>query len=217
MADGELGAVFKGLAADADQAGGNIAESIAKVGEQTADKEETALTETLDTEAKNAENLSSISPKEPAGDVPAGTAPAAADSSKVSNVLNPGEEAPKIQLDESGNPRLLNADQATMDPNKFTGYALNPDHPVGGNKARVFASATGFTKDNAQELMDQIQKGVTENVPVAGKVDQWGERFTVEIPVTGPTGAGTVTTGWIYKPGETTPSLTTLLMKGKKK
>jgi hypothetical protein len=216
MAEGELGAVFKGLAADADQAGGNIAESIAKIGEQTADNEETTLTQTLDTEAKNAENLSSIAPKEPTGDVPAATTPAAADS-KVSDVLNPAEEPPKIQLDDNGNPRLLNADQATMDPKKFTEYALNPDHPVGGNKARVFASATGFTKDNAPDLMSQIQQGVTENPPIPGKVDQWGERFTVEIPVTGPTGAGTVTTGWIYKPGETTPSLTTLLMKGKKK
>jgi filamentous hemagglutinin len=123
----------------------------------------------------------------------------------------------KIVVDANGNSRLTNADQATMDPNKFTGYALNPDHPVGGNKARVFAAATGFTKDNAGDLIAQIKQGITENPPKPGKVDKWGERFTVEIPVTGPTGSGVVTTGWIYKPGETTPSLTTLLMKGGKK
>jgi hypothetical protein len=138
-----------------------------------------------------------------------GPSPAPADT--------PPPPPPHIVTDANGDQRLSNADQATMDPNKFTGYALNPDHPVGGNKAKVFASATGFTKENAQDLMDQIQHGVTQHTPVPGKVDQWGHRYTVEIPVTGPTGSGTVTTGWIYKAGEDNPTLTTLLMKGKKK
>jgi hypothetical protein len=124
---------------------------------------------------------------------------------------------PHIVTDANGNQRLSNADKAEMEEKKFTVYALNPEHPVGGHKARVFASATGFTKDNAQDLMEQIQGGVTQNTPTPGKVDDWGHRYTVKIPVTGPTGSGTVTTGWIYKTGKDTPSLTTLLMEGKKK
>ncbi len=116
-------------------------------------------------------------------------------------------------VDEGGGPRLLNADQAQIDPNKVTGYALNPDHPVGGNKARVFDSALGFNQTNADDLMGQIRQGVTENEPVPGVSDQYGQRFTVDIPVTGPKGSGVVRTGWIYGPDATTPRMTTLFVK----
>ena len=46
------------------------------------------------------------------------------------------------------------------------------------------------------------------NTPIPGTVDKWGTRFTVDIPVTGPTGSGVVRTGWIYDPGSLTPRLT---------
>ena len=108
---------------------------------------------------------------------------------------------------------LLNADKAVIDPRKLTEYALNPDHPVGGNKARVFEAALGFNKSNAGELMSQIQEGVKTAPATPGKADEFGQRFTVQVPVTGPSGPGTVTTGWIYKPGSTTPELTTLFVK----
>lgn len=207
MAEGELGAVFKALARDAEQAAGDIGESTAKVTEKAADLEEANVARTLEAEAQVTRDMSAIAAEEPP-----------ATSSKVRDVLNPRDgTSARIVTDAEGNPRLLNADRAKLDPNKFTGYALNPDHPVGGNKAKVFAAATGFTKENADDLMTQIRRGVVENEPALGKVDQWGERFTVEIPVAGPTGAGTVTTGWIFKTGEDVPTLTTLLMKGRKK
>jgi filamentous hemagglutinin len=46
-----------------------------------------------------------------------------------------------------------------------------------------------------------------------GKVDQHGSRFTLMIPVAGPTGSATMTTGWIYGPGKKIPSLTTLYIE----
>jgi hypothetical protein len=51
------------------------------------------------------------------------------------------------------------------------------------------------------------------NTPIPGKVDQFGARFTVDIPVVGPAGNGTVRSGWIYKPGSNTPELTTIFVK----
>ncbi len=114
---------------------------------------------------------------------------------------------------EDGAFRLIGANRATIDPRKLTEYALNPNHPVGGNKARVFESALGFNRSNADDLMAQLRRGVTENKPIPGKVDKWGTRFTVDIPVTGPAGSGIVRTGWIYTPGSTTPSLNTLMVR----
>ena len=57
-----------------------------------------------------------------------------------------------------------NADRAQIDPRKAIEYALNPGHPVGGNKARVFAAALGFNPLNAAELIRQLQEGVAETV-----------------------------------------------------
>jgi hypothetical protein len=106
----------------------------------------------------------------------------------------------------------MGADRAVIDPRKLTEYALNPSHPVGGNKARVFEKL-GFNQGNAGELMQQLRTGVMENTPIPGKVDQFGARFTVDIPVVGPAGNGVVRTGWIYKTGSNTPELTTLFVK----
>ncbi|KOC19023.1 hypothetical protein GL58_25825 [Comamonas testosteroni] len=108
---------------------------------------------------------------------------------------------------------LIGAERAIIDQRKLKDYALNPDHPVGGNKARVFESALGFNKENSDVLMKQLQEGVMKNTPVPGKIDQYGTRFTVDIPVVGPKGSGTVRSGWIYKPGSDTPELTTIFVK----
>lgn len=108
---------------------------------------------------------------------------------------------------------LVGANRAVIDPRKLTEYALNPAHPVGGNKARVFDSAFGFNSSNADDLMLQLRQGVMNSPATLGKVDQYGTRLTVDIPAAGPTGSGLVRTGWIYRPGSNTPELTTLFPK----
>lgn len=109
---------------------------------------------------------------------------------------------------------IENAENAVIDPRKVTSYALDSDHPVGGDKARVFESALGFNKSNADGLINQIQDGVTKYPATPGKADQFGQRFTVDIPVTGPNGNTVqVRTGWIYDPGSSTPRLTTMYVK----
>ncbi len=83
---------------------------------------------------------------------------------------------------------LINADKAKIDVRKFTEYALNPEHSVGGDKAVVFESALGYNLSNYRSLFNQIRQGVMENTPVSGKTDMFGVRYTVDIPVKGPKG-----------------------------
>lgn len=45
---------------------------------------------------------------------------------------------------------LPNVEKAIINPNKLTEYALNPEHPVGGNKAKVFESALGYNQSNVR-------------------------------------------------------------------
>lgn len=106
-----------------------------------------------------------------------------------------------------------NADGAQIDPKKVIEYALSPEHPVGRNKARVFEAALGFNQANAAELFRQLQAGVADAVAQPGKVDQFGARYTTDIPVVGPKDLGIVRTGWIVTPGSDVPIPTTMFVK----
>lgn len=109
--------------------------------------------------------------------------------------------------------RLLNGQQARIDIRKLTEYALNPDHDLGKNKARVFASALGYTRDNFEDLVTQIRAGILANPAIPGEVDRYGTRFNVDIMVKGPTGQAVVRTGWIYLAGSQVPTMTTVFVR----
>ena len=109
---------------------------------------------------------------------------------------------------------LPNAENAVIDANKITGYALDFAHPVGGNKAVVFDLALGYNQSNTGELIAKVQEGVRTNPATLGKADQFGQRFTVDMPITGPnSNTVMVRTGWIFDPGSTIPRLTTIYVK----
>lgn len=106
---------------------------------------------------------------------------------------------------------MPNVDKATINPNKLTEYALNPEHPTGGNKARVFEKTLGYNKSNANELMEQIYRKLPNSEAVLGKLDSYGQRYTVDIMITGPNGKTVmVRTGWILKVNSDVPELATL-------
>ncbi len=111
---------------------------------------------------------------------------------------------------------LPNAGNLVISSSKVQGYALNPDHPVGKNKAKVFQNALGYNQSNAEELVEQIQSKVTDYVAVPGKSDQYGQRYSVDIPIIGPNGrTAIVRTGWIIRSESDKPELTTLYVKEK--
>ena len=108
---------------------------------------------------------------------------------------------------------LPNVENATINPKKLTEYALNPDHPVGGNKAKVFESALGYNQLNADDLMRQIYEKLPNSEAVLGTLDEYGQRYTVDILISGPNGnTVNVRTGWIIKTGSDVPELTTLFV-----
>lgn len=91
---------------------------------------------------------------------------------------------------------------------------MNPEHPVGGNKAKVFESALGYNQSNADELIQQVYQKLPQNEAVLGTLDQYGQRYTVIIPITGPNGnTVNVRTGWIIKTASDVPELTTIFVK----
>jgi hypothetical protein len=135
---------------------------------------------------------------------------------KTGTADKPGGEAsggsghsnePPARLREPAPPDFTDAE---LDPVKISGYAMNPDHPVGGNKYRVIHSATGLDVGDAAQIEQQIRDGVRTGAPILGKADEYGQRWAVDVPLTGPSGTITVRTAWIVDAGGTTPRLVTI-------
>ncbi|MBM2622952.1 hypothetical protein JIG36_46380 [Actinoplanes sp. LDG1-06] len=99
---------------------------------------------------------------------------------------------------------------AEIDSNKITAYAMNPDHPVGKNKYRVIHSATGLEPGDAALVEQQIRDGIAQGTPILAKPDEYGQRWGVNVPLTGPRGTIIVRTAWIVDVGSTTPRLVTI-------
>ncbi|MEX0730117.1 MAG: DUF6883 domain-containing protein, partial [Aquisalimonadaceae bacterium] len=89
----------------------------------------------------------------------------------------------------------LNATKASVD-DKLVRYLLNPDHPVGGLKARWFESALGFTRNNADDLAKQIV--FNERSAIQTAVTPHGTKYNQVISITGANGKIIdVNFGWI--------------------
>ena len=63
--------------------------------------------------------------------------------------------------------KLRNGHHAVVPMEKLLSYCLNPEHPSGKHKAKVFASALGITAQNAEILRELIKRAA-----VAGEVIQ---------------------------------------------
>ena len=82
---------------------------------------------------------------------------------------------------------------------KLERYLLNPDHPIGSEKARWFQEALGFTRENAADLAKQLVFNDSRAVQTA--VTRYGVKYNQTINITGANGRVIpVTTAWIRGP-----------------
>jgi len=103
----------------------------------------------------------------------------------------------------------------SIDPRKLTDYALNPASPKGADKAVMFRRHLGFTQDNFQLLLAQIEAQALDAEAVPGFEDRHGQRFQVDLAIMGiePCQQEMVRTGWIVGPGEDLARLATLYVR----
>jgi hypothetical protein len=102
---------------------------------------------------------------------------------------------------------------AIVDREKLAGYCLSPEHPRGKHKARVFATALGFTVENAEDLRGALLTAAATVDAVPAVSDQFGDRYVLEFEITGPRGAGIIRSTWIVRRGTRTPRLTSCFVK----
>ena len=104
--------------------------------------------------------------------------------------------------------RVPNPEQAIVDIIKLTDYCLNPGHPRGRHKARVFASALGITIEDADRLRDALLQAVANRDARLGDVDSYGQRYVVDFRLDGPQGPVPIRISWIIRTGDDAPRFT---------
>jgi hypothetical protein len=111
--------------------------------------------------------------------------------------------------------RLPHADLAVIDIAKLRDYSLNPVHPEGKHKARVFAATLGFSVADVEKLRAMIVTAISREEATPGAADEHGERFVVDFGTQGLRGMVTIRTAWIVDRGEPVPRLVSCQLKRK--
>jgi hypothetical protein len=94
---------------------------------------------------------------------------------------------------------LHNVETAKFVPQKLTKYSMDPTNPRGKDKARVWKAALGMDKRHASQVERQVLEQLKSLPAEKSDVDEFGERFNVFVPVTGPNGRTVdVLSAWIY-------------------
>ena len=104
--------------------------------------------------------------------------------------------------------KLPNAGRAVVEIEKLRDYSLNPNHPKGKHKARVFLAAFGFTLNDAERLRQMVMKAISAEEAVRQQPTAYGQRFIVDFKVMGLRGFVTVRSTWIIRIDEDFPRLT---------
>ena len=104
---------------------------------------------------------------------------------------------------------IPNADRAFIDPRKLAEYSLSPEHPVGGHKAILFERVLGITAEHAEELREILFHVAARASAAAGRLDEFGQRYTIDFTLCTTIGTTSMHSAWIVRPTEDFPRLTT--------
>ena len=106
-------------------------------------------------------------------------------------------------------PVLPNLGQAVIPIEKLRDYSLNPKHPYGKHKAKVFESVLGIKAEEAHWLSSEILAQLSNFEAKPGKIDAYGKRYTVDLKIRKLDREAWVRTAWIFLTGTDFPRLTT--------
>lgn len=104
---------------------------------------------------------------------------------------------------------LPNAESAVLDLRKLDEYSLNPLHPRGRYKARVFRDALGIGRSRAGWLRQQILRAVTGAEAVELEPDGYGRRWRLDVTVTRQNRQAVIRTLWLMRAGANVPRFVT--------
>lgn len=101
--------------------------------------------------------------------------------------------------------KLPNAERAVVDVRKLRHYCLNPEHPRGQHKARVFKSALGWTAEQAEDVQRRLLEAVLREDASFLGADDYGQRYALDFAIQGVDGVATIRSLWIIRHGDDFP------------
>jgi hypothetical protein len=105
--------------------------------------------------------------------------------------------------------RLPYRDQAMLDLRKIEDYCLNPIHPRGRHKARVFREALSIQRGDASWLRDVLLEAARSGEAVQDGEDAWGTCWRVDATIGRQRRSAVVRTIWIVRFGGSVPRFVT--------
>ena len=92
---------------------------------------------------------------------------------------------------------MPDAEHAWIESAKLTEYLLNPDHPIGGDKAAFFLRF-GFRQDTWRLLESALLIHATEGLVIGERSTTYGRHYTVEGRLRTPDGRDPIVrTAWM--------------------
>jgi hypothetical protein len=108
---------------------------------------------------------------------------------------------------------LPNAHKAVVPLEKLADYSLNPSHPTGRHKARVFRSRLGLTRNDAAFLRNTLLQIVLEYQALQEDDSLYGKRYVVDFMLVTSHGSAVVRSTWIVRENEDFPRLTSCFVR----
>ncbi len=105
--------------------------------------------------------------------------------------------------------KLPNPECAIVETDKIAGYCLNPEHPEGKHKARVFKSALDLNLDDAEELKAILLQAVVNHDAIPGKRNSSGQKYIIDFPLNRSDKQAIIQSVWIVRNNENFPRLVT--------
>ncbi len=102
-----------------------------------------------------------------------------------------------------GKGALPGVEIAKIDIRKLREYVLNPSHPDGRHKARVFAASLGIGPDDAEWLSLAILKGIASGEAIFAESNSWGDLYRIDLEIWRANRCALVRTGWLCSVSET--------------
>jgi hypothetical protein len=103
--------------------------------------------------------------------------------------------------------------QLEIDERKLSEYCLNPSHPPGKHKARVFSASLSMGPNEALLLKSLILDGAQEAQWIKGIEDVYGQRYFCDVSCENNKLFAMVRCAWILLPNSNLAPLTTCYVK----
>lgn len=104
--------------------------------------------------------------------------------------------------------RLPNSHKAIVEIEKLRDYSLNPNHPVGRHKARVFRAALGLTLTEAEWLRERAFEAARSGDAKTQSPSVFGDKYVIDSVLEFGGLSAVVRFCWIIEFGTDFPRLT---------